>query len=117
MADKKEKMTRAYMMEPEAATMFYLLVKFSTDHKVPDSEGLRNSILDWMARNGMMKTVFDTKRSKDQIVQDYRKKGLTVDDRRIQHDARPKDNSRGVVSRLQRALERVVKFFTMGNSD
>jgi hypothetical protein len=78
--DKKEKVNRAFIMEPEAATMFFILVKFALDHGSKDSEKFRMSVLNWMAKNNMMLTVFDTKRTKDKIIEDYEKHGMSVAD-------------------------------------
>lgn len=114
--DKEEKVTRAFIMEQEAALLFYVLVKFALDHGSKDSEQFRTNILNWMAKNHMMNTVYDTKRTKDQIVADYKKRGFNVADNRRYSDTKSKDNTSRDKTGFFRKLARMVKILFMGDT-
>lgn len=73
-------------MSPETGMEFFKRIKYLTDRGFEDSVKLRTSILNQLAKEGKMSTVFETERSHDQIVADYRKQGLNIDDRRIKND-------------------------------
>lgn len=84
MADKKEKMTRVFQMTPDTALLFFVIVQWSVDHGVQDTPKFRQYILDWLAKGGHMDRVYDTKRTEDQIVSDYKKHGYNIQDKRLQ---------------------------------
>jgi len=86
MAGKKEKVTKVFEMTPDVAMKFFEVVKELTDQGVPDSKELRMEILSYLANNGYMNRVFETKRTKEQITEDFKKQGFKVDDRTRKSD-------------------------------
>lgn len=112
--DKKEKkVMRIFQMTPETAEQFFLLIMWSTEHGVKDTVGLRQYTLNWLASKNKMSRVYDTKRTEDQVVQDYIKQGLRIKDlRRKKHDMSrrdARDYKGSIMGRLQAALGRVFK--------
>ena len=112
--DKQKKVTRVFQMTPDVAIEFFERVKAITDKGVKDTPELRQSILNYLMSKGKMDRVYDTERTPDEVVEGYQKQGLRVDDRRVKSvpSGNGQSNSRSIVGRLQRALERVVNFFT-----
>jgi len=120
--EMKRKKTRAFIMSIKTASQFFKLVKYFTDNGYKDTEKLRKQILDELARAGQMSGVFETNRTQDQIVADYRKHGLTIDDRRLPKGGlnvsswAQSNNKRSSVGRFFRELGRVFKVLFLGGS-
>lgn len=70
-------------MPPETTMLFFTIVRYSTDHGVKDTRKFRKHVLDWLSNKGYMDRVYDTKRTQDEVISDYQKQGLKIDDRRI----------------------------------
>jgi hypothetical protein len=84
MASEKEKVTRVFEMTADTALTFFEIVKEVTGAGIPDSEELRITILNLMAEYGHLNRVYDTKRTTDEIVSDFKRHGFKIDDRREQ---------------------------------
>lgn len=72
-------------MTPDTAMMFFIIVAWVVDHGTEDTPQVRQYILNWLAKHDQMQAVYDTKRSQDQVLTDYRTKGFNVEDLRKLH--------------------------------
>lgn len=79
MADE-EKVTRIFEMSAEVAELFFIIVKELTDRGIEDSEELRIQILSYLAKQGGMERVYETKRTKEQFIVDMQNKGFKIHD-------------------------------------
>lgn len=79
---KEKKITRVSSMSADTAMAFFAIVAFTTDHGTEDTTELRDYILGWMGDKGMMDTVYETKRTPEQVVEDFKKRGFKIDDQR-----------------------------------
>ena len=80
--DKSKKVTRVFQMNPDSALEFFIRVKDAVKAGAEDTEALRQGILTRMAKEGLLDRVYDTERSEEEIVEDYKRVGFNVEDRR-----------------------------------
>ena len=82
MAKEKEIGTKLWQMNVDTALNMFLIVKFLDEHGAEDTPELREYVLDWLGKQGLMDRVYTTKRSNDQVVEDLIKKGFNIRDTR-----------------------------------
>ena len=77
----KEKMTRIFQMSVDTMEKFFNAVEELKAQGFEDTKELRMAVLNELANMGQMDLVYDTKRTKEQVTEDFRKRGFKIDDR------------------------------------
>lgn len=112
----QQKKIRGFMFKAGAIDKYIEVLEKLEADGVTISPAVQRLVLDEMAKAGYMDMVFDTGRSHDQIVEDYRKRGFIVDDRRVKDDTGSEDNWKRAVVRFFRKLAGMVKVFVLGST-
>lgn len=82
MGQEKVKKTRVFVGSADNMLKMFEGIQALKQIGFKDTESLRVSLLNELSKQGHMKTVYDTTRTKEQIIQDYKDHGYTIDDRR-----------------------------------
>jgi len=80
MAGKKEKITRIFQMDLDTLELFFDTVTKMVALGYKDTKELRMEIMNELLRQGKMERAYETKRTKEQVIKDFRKQGFNVKD-------------------------------------
>ena len=79
------KKTRISQMTADTAMLLYGIAGFVVDHGTEDSRELREYILDWLGKKGYVDRIYETGRSEDKVVEDFKKHFKVEDQRDTRH--------------------------------